>query len=491
MTRHAMEHSPIEALRALHEHLWDDERAMARFAPGAVANADVRPLGLHSVRETALGAFLDLGDGNSERAVAALRNVLALQYPLSKRPWSGTFPVAAEQPEPPGDDAVEWMHYDPNWRQFLGCILMLCALEFGEVLPADVTHSIAEALRGCVGGEPDERIPRWYTNPNLMHAWLQGHLATATDDLELRAAAHARIAVQMERLLRYGDIDEYNSPTYDGIDLLALGLWVAHPPTDAFRDAAATMLPRIGERISTLYHPRFGTTCGPYIRAYGLDPRRYVSLSGVLFSTLGEPHDLVLPSPIRPDTEHVHDLYFLPLLRCLAPSLRPHVRFAAAVGERTHLQRFRQAVAESLLRPDLAVGWDRGRRHEASLDQYVPFSAHVAQPDGSTAVIGIAVPAETAWIDCHRAADLEFTITATGRQGSVGVRIVGATAADLDGDIVTVGPAVVRFGSPPTEIAGASSPNADELHLGWPQDEITARVSISTVSGSVPDLTDG
>lgn len=101
-------------------------------------------------------------------------------------------------------------------------------------MPSDVTTAIDEALQRCVTGEPDDRIPRWYTNPNLMHVWLQGHVAATPGDRELRARAHNRLAGPMERLLRYGDVDEYNSPTHDGIDLLALGLWAMHPPTDGF-----------------------------------------------------------------------------------------------------------------------------------------------------------------------------------------------------------------------------------------------------------------
>ncbi len=410
--------------------------------------------------------------------MTALRSVLALQYPLSDRPWSGTFPTSAEQPEPPGDDAIEWVHYDPNWRQFLGVTLALCSIVHGPSLPADVTEGITEALRRCVAGEPDDRIPRWYTNPYLMHAWLQGHLASITGDSELRAAAHMRLAVPMERLLRYGDLDEYNSPTYDGIDLLALGLWAMYPPTDGFArrrvdDAAADRC-----RVSKLYHSRFGTSCGPYIRAYGLDPTGYVSMSGLLYSVCGEPSERVLPSPLTADTVHVHDLYFLPVLEHLAPVLTPHLRLEPVADERHHLQRFATSVAESLLRPDLAVGWDNGRRHDASLDQYVPFTAHVAETDGSTTTFGIMVPPETAWVDVERVGDLEFVVRAAGRVQSVGLRIVGSEPVGVD-DELTVGSLTVRFERAPTTTDATSKPAGHETHVHWPTDQTAVRITIA------------
>jgi hypothetical protein len=471
--------SPIDALRSLREELWDPERGMDRYAPGVAPGADISSLNLHAVRETANGAFLDLEDGKIDRAVAALRSVLALQYPLSDWAWSGTFPNSAEQPDPPGDDAVEWFHYDPNWRQFLGVTLALCAIVHGPSLPGDVADGITDALRRCVAGEPDDRIPRWYTNPYLMHTWLQGHVAMITGDTELRAASHLRLAVPMERLLRYGDLDEYNSPTYDGIDLLALGLWAMYPPTDGFRAAASTMLPQVGARISKLYHHRFGTSCGPYIRAYGLDPTAYVSMSGLLYSVCGEPPERVLPTPLDADTVHPHDLYFLPLLEHLAPVLTPHLRFEPVVDERHHIQRFRTSVAESLLRPDVAVGWDSGRRHEASLDQYVPFTAHVAEADGATTTLGIMLPPETAWVDVERVADLEFVVRAVGRQGSVGLRIVGEHVGISGADLVTVGSIQVGFAPPPASITESITPAGRQLLVNWSGDQVEARVTIA------------
>jgi hypothetical protein len=311
-----------------------------------------------------------------------------------------------------------------------------------------------------------------------MHAWLQGHVAAVTGDIQLRAVAHTRLAVPMERLLRYGDVDEYNSPTYDGIDLLALGLWAKYPPTTGFADAASTMLPAIGARISSLYHRRFGTSCGPYIRAYGLVPTDYVSLSGLLYSVCGEPAETVLPSPLTADTVHVHDLYFLPLLEHLAPVLTPHLSLSAVTSQRHHVQRFGTSVAESLLRPDLAVGWDRGRRHESSLDQYVPFTAHVAEQDGSTTALGVMVPPETAWVDVERVGDLEFEVRARGRGDTVGLRLVGTPSSPTGPTTVTLGRCRVALDAPPDLLEPTTAAGRSELHVHWTRREAVARITV-------------
>jgi hypothetical protein len=341
----------IDALAAIHDELWDDGVGLVRLP--------TTPF-LHSVRESALGAFFDLERGNVDRATAALRAVLQNQYLDAGVAWSGTFRVCAEEHPPPLTGAQEWYHYDPNWRQFLGCILAFTLLRHGDALPDDVTAGMRAAITRCIDGEPAARIPEWYTNPNLMHAWL------SADEMRLE-----RI---MARFARYGDVDEYNSPTYDGIDLFATALWVTRPPTPAFAAAGTTLTEHVGTRLSTLFHPELGAICGPYIRAYGLALDRYVSLTGIWLALAGAQH--VLPGRLDANTDHVHDLFFAPVFAALADAVLPHLELRDVTERREHTQRFGDVEATSLLTPDAAIGAERGRRSTFSLDQYVPFTAH-------------------------------------------------------------------------------------------------------------------
>jgi hypothetical protein len=469
--------TPLDALRAIHEELWDSERGMDRYAPGVVPGIDIEPFNLHSVRETALGAFLDLEDGNADRAITAIDNVLALQYPDSHWPWSGTFPVTAEQHDPPGTAAVEWVHYDPNWRQFLGCILAMCVMHHGAAIPEPTVTAIDTALLRCVRGEPDGRIAPWYTNPNLMHAWLLGHVGNRADDAELCVAGERRRALIVERFDRHGDIDEYNSPTYDGIDLWALALWAIHPPTDEFRASGEVIIERMTERIGTLFHPRFGSAAGPYIRAYGLLPQRYVSLAGLCTYLSGAPADSVLPATISPDTVHVHDLYFLPVLARLAPAFVDRLDLRAITDERHHQQHFTGSLAESVLRPDLAIGWEHGRRHDASLDQYVPFSAHF-DVDGEPSAVGVMVPEDTAWIDVRRAGDLEFELTAAGRADRVGVRVVVGSVAAVSSRRIVGGRCRIEFDRSADERIETMTAVGAEVQLRWSGERVTGWISV-------------
>jgi hypothetical protein len=176
---------------------------------------------------------------------------------------------------------------------------------------------------------------------------------------------------------------------------------------------------------------------------------------------------------------HVHDLYFLPLIEHVAPVITPHLELSDLDGERLHVQRFGSSVAESLLRPDLAVGWDSGRRHQTSLDQYVPFSAHVAEPDGTTTAFGLMLPPETAWVDVERVGDLEFLVRAAGRDGTVGLRIVGATSSPTAEGAFDIGRVRVQFDAPPVTLTDGSTHGRAEIALTWSADTVVARVSIA------------
>jgi hypothetical protein len=155
--------------------------------------------------------------------------------------------------------------------------------------------------------------------------------------------------------------------------------------------------------------------CGPYIRAYGLGLDRYVALVGPWLVAAGAPVEAVLPWPLDVTTDHVHDLWSVPLVSLLAEVVVPWLELRTDLPRR-HEQRFDGVVAESLLTPDAALGAETGRRPEFAATQHVPVTVHHATgwvgaaagdgavgldasiegPDGSAAVVAVVVPGEGA-----------------------------------------------------------------------------------------------
>jgi hypothetical protein len=445
--------SALEALRAIHDELWDEDAGLVRMAPGVTPGVDLRSLNLHAVRETALGVLLDLEANELRRAERALDAVLEQQYVSAGTPWAGTFKVTAEQHDPP-DDAVEWLHYDPNWRQFVGCILAFTLDKFDSVLPPTTVARIEDAIGRAVYGEPQTRIPEWYTNPALMHAWLCGWFGRRRDDPDATRRGHDRLTRTMTRFDRYGDVDEYNSPTYDGIDLFAAALWRANPPDEEFAVAGERLVRTIGDRLSTLYHPGLAAICGPYIRAYGVQLDRYVSLAGQWLTLAGADEQRVLPRELLPSTDHVHDLYFLPIFADLAPNVVPHVELRDVATPRHHEQTFGRVVASSRLTPSSAIGCERGRGHQFARQQYIPFTAHFFSPE--PAAVALRVGDRTHLVET----DMDGIDSAAGRveaeEGGVELVLDASEPHQTEGRSYRVAGFRIEFDTRPDDVSGTA-----------------------------------
>ena len=375
----------------MHEQLWDDDRGMVRL------------YGLHLVRETALGAFLDLESGRVERARRALREVLKHQYPIDADPrWAGTFKTHASQPDAGLTDRDgrlldrEWRDYDPNWRQFLGVILAIIERLYGHVLGDEMRERIVAAVRLATTSEPRSRISPSYSNIALMHAWLSGDIALA-----------GAVAAQLSR---DGDIAEYNSPTYDAISLMASCLLADFSTVADQRGLGMLARNAIASRLNTVWHPDLALQAGPYSRAYGLDPRLYVSLMSVLMAAIDVP--AAGPTKLDNTTTHVHDLYFLPFFARVCASLRGTIAPQPVTSPRRHEQRFGDVVATSIVEPGLVVGWEHGRRTRFALDQYAPFAMY--SRDG---FLGVRTRADTDWVDVVETAPKVYELRCARLEG--------------------------------------------------------------------------
>jgi hypothetical protein len=383
------------ALLEMHEHLWDDERGMVKL------------YGLHLVRETALGAFLDLEQGRSGRAERALRAVLECQYPsdVDSR-WAGTFRLHPAQPLAGSineDGRVRdraWLDYDPNWRQFLGIILWLIDHLHGDQLPDTLRRDIRRAITTAARGEPSDRITAQYTNVALLHS--------ALCDLADGSVTTPLATAVVEQVRRDGDIAEYNSPTYDAVSLFAACLILEFSTDAGVRNTGEAVLGCISNRLATLWHPALGLQAAPYSRAYGLDPRLYVSLMSVLMTAI----DVPAAGPTRLDntTTHIHDLYFLPLFRRVCRHLRDRFVPRAVTTIRRHEQRFGDIVATSLVEPTMVVGWEHGRRSRFALDQYTPFAMYSRE-----GFIGVRTRPDTDWVDVTEVASHVYELRCARR----------------------------------------------------------------------------
>ena len=240
-------------------------------------------------------------------------------------------------------------------------------------------------------------MPPTYANIALLRAWLDRWAGRADD-------GYARAVV--DAFERHGCFGEYGSPTYYGIDLLALGLWQRPDAPDELRRDGAAVETALWSDIARWWHVGLGNLCGPYSRAYGMDLGAYVSgLSLALWCA-----DLPAPMPsLAADVvPHGHDVCVAPMLEHVGVRVPPTVRpafehFHDARGVRQLVDRAPRREATGWLDEHLAVGGETGEAGFHARGQYHPATVHWHQPDGSIGWLRVEHHAPTrAWADERR-----------------------------------------------------------------------------------------
>lgn len=366
---------------------WDDQRALLWNPPGAYVEALRRARRAHMVRESAwyaLGLLRREDEGDRARAEATLGAVVDAQYDEPGQVWHGTFRRFPEERQPQGDARI-WVDYDPNWRQFVGCALAL-VLDVYDV-PSSLRARLERAIQLAVEGEDDGRVGAWYSNIALMKSWLDvwaGHAFHRTELVERgEHLAHDVVAL----FDRHGSFDEYNSPTYYGIDLFALALWRSHSSSPFLRENGERLEATLWADTARWYHRGLRNLCGPYTRAYGMDLAAYVSnLSLWLWEGLGRDH-APLPSMLG-EMDHSHDLCFAPAIAELGARIPEelHHRFTEApasdrqVSQTLNIDPHRAATG--WLGRDAMIGAEHNPVGLGGWRQFHPATMHWAASDG-------------------------------------------------------------------------------------------------------------
>jgi hypothetical protein len=360
----------------------------------------------------ALGLLLrDQGDDH-ERAFRVIDAVIATQYDARGAVWDGTFARFLEWPDPP-PDARMWVDYDPNWRQFVGTTFLLALDVFEPDLPGEVVERMDRAVARAVVGEDPGRVAPSYSNIALMKAWLEVEHGTRAGRDEIVSSGEALAEAVVERFDEHGAFEEYNSPTYYGIDLYALRLWRVRSSSSRLREWGARLEAALWEDLSAFYHAGLGNLSGPWTRSYGMDMGRYVGALGPwMWAALGREH-APLPSFDEP-FDHGHDLLLGPSAALLGADIPEAAgqRLTRFSGERL-VERVVSSephrVATAWLERHLMLGAESSEPGWPAWGQYHPATAHWRCPDGSVGWIRLRHRAPTSATVTKR------TLTATCR----------------------------------------------------------------------------
>ena len=341
--------------------LWNPEGSYGEVSP---------PRTLHLVPQSGWYAAGLMLRGDTDRASLVFDRLCALQYDEPGTIWHGTFARFAEAPHPqPG--AIEWVDYDPNWRQFIGTTFSMVLRHFGDgALPGETAARMRAAIALAIAGEPPERVAPSYTNIALMRSWLE----IEHGDAARRDAAEAYAGEVVALFDEHHAFEEYNSPTYYGIDLYALALWARHSSSAALREHGSRVESMVWDDIARWWHADLHNLCGPWSRAYGMDMTSYAALLGLW---IGEHDPAAFPSLDAP-FDHSHDTTLAPMIDLVGNGITATARGAIASfpGEHDVVQRISaDRLATGWLGDGIMFGGESGGPFPAR-GQYHPATAH-------------------------------------------------------------------------------------------------------------------
>jgi hypothetical protein len=355
---------PGPATTAFMDGLWEPDLGLIRFP---------FEQGPPPVRETswyALGLLTRDAPGDQKRALTAIETVVSKQYDAPGEVYHGSYARYAGDPPVPPPPVREFVEFDPNWRQFIGTALALAVLRYGERL-GSLRTDVERSIELAATGEPNGRVQPDYSNIALMHAWLLAHTGSRREG-EALARAIAR------RYRRAGALDEYNSPTYDGVALYGLALWRDEPPTRVFADLGDTLYDALWHDVAGVYHADLRNVAGPYSRAVGMDLRTYANLVGLwIWAAIGRGR-APFPSLSGP-VEHAGDVCFGPLVDLFAGAVPTDVH--RTLDEFQGPRRVRVGVdgswvSTSWLGQDVMVGGHTGPAVRVGGQQIHPATVH-------------------------------------------------------------------------------------------------------------------
>lgn len=210
------------------------------------------------------------------RAISALENVLSYQWNRPGAPYHGTWARHPEEVEP-GPEPKEWRDYDPNWREFIGLTLEIILVRHAGDLPASLVQGIERSLVLAVEGSLARGIRPHYTNIALMAAFLYDAGGRRFGNPSWSAKGHELTMGVWANFSLHDTFEEFNSPTYYGVDLIGLAALRSLAHDIESREVATRMEKALWAEMGQLYHARLRNFCGPYDRAYGMDLRSYVA----------------------------------------------------------------------------------------------------------------------------------------------------------------------------------------------------------------------
>ena len=370
------------------EQFWDGEAGLLALGSDfATAHRSVRNSIWYG-----LGLLMrdDLGD--TDRAIGVIGAVLDNQFDEPGTLYHGTFYRYVGEPHPP-EHPTTWRDFDPNWRQFIGTVLAVMLDEYVDRLPEALIKRMDSAIQLAVVGEPVDRCSPSYTNIALMKAALMTWAGDRYQREDWLRDGEAFGQAVYDLFVAHGTFDEYNSPTYYGVNFYALALWRLYAHSDALAKWGSEIEATLWRDVAQYYHAGLKNVCGPFTRSYGMDMPNYGALLGMSI-WLGIGRDLAPFPDVKGYFDHGHDFCYGPCFGLVDTVIPEDVlsHFKTFSGERFIEKRISETpdrIATAWLGEKVMIGAEatpldglEEKTYSKLSNQFHPATIHWMLPNG-------------------------------------------------------------------------------------------------------------
>ena len=336
----------------------------------------VRQRGTRSASFLTTGLLMRNTASDVQNTASVVRVLLTLQHNAPGEPNHGLWMTSID----PDRDRV-----DQNWREFVGTGLLVARDRFPDLLGHEIVDQIDTALLLAAEGAKARDVDAHYTNIALMSAFLMDYVGSTQNVENLMAAGHAKATAIHGLFSKNKTFTEFNSPTYYGVNLMALEVWRALAKHEDLREWGADMEASLWADVGAFYHAGLRNVCGPFVRANEMDMAQGTAIVGLCIGMAL--NDLeATPLPAERKDWLSYEIAYAPILSLLgvnAPSdVVPHLR--QFQGDRTLQRKVPYGPYTFDVTAILKDGWmmGSGTGMRRRWDQHHPGTLHWRTPGG-------------------------------------------------------------------------------------------------------------
>ena len=178
-------------------------------------------------------------------------------------------------------DSKPTNNYDQNMREFIGTDLIVVYHKYRNTLPTDVKKDLEICLIRAAKGALMRNVNPDYNNISIMSSFMMEYVGTAFKIPELQKAGIEKAKAIFANFQKYNTLCEYNSPTYYGVDFVGLALWRELSFSTELKAMGKTLEKELWLDLAGFYNANLQNICGPYLRSYGIDMKKYNAIVGI------------------------------------------------------------------------------------------------------------------------------------------------------------------------------------------------------------------